>query len=478
MREILQNKHREVAQFSSPAFTTPGTEEQSGVSKGPINIPDEQKNFVKQTCEFVSNFINSDKEETLKLPPCNGFQRKLLYQTIRKQFTGIHLETKTGEKKERFIMVTRVKNEDDMKKKELAKQEAEVAELDDAVGFTQVIRLISQSGKLLLGHNMLLDIIHLLHQFYYPLPDSYEDFKAMTHCAFPRLLDTKLMSSMNPFKEKIPSTALGDLQKFLEFPPFSKAEVDLAEGFDSYSSSEQHHEAGYDAYITGLCYISMSAYLGSLQKNTSGRVSPTSSLIDPYNNKLFLMRMTDAPYIDLTGNDLQPKRDHVFYISFPKEWKTDDLCQLFSPFGSVQISWLNDSSAYISLYKKEEAENVLKSLCKEEAVYEIKRYQDHKTGSTSSTTRKRPMSAPDSLPPSKKQKFLNVETSSSESAPPFVSRSITPPLTETKPPEVNSYADAVKSAVKNGQSAENSSKGTSPDTDSDVKMFEEPDKWE
>ena len=36
------------------------------------------------------------------------------------------METKTGEKKERFIMVTRVKNEDDMKKKELAKQEAEV----------------------------------------------------------------------------------------------------------------------------------------------------------------------------------------------------------------------------------------------------------------------------------------------------------------------------------------------------------------
>jgi len=44
-------------------------------------------------------------------------------------------------------------------------------------------------------------------------------------------------------------------------------------------------------------------------------------------------------------------------------------------------------------------------------VYEIKRYQDHKTGntSTSSTTRKRPMSAPDSFPPSKKQKSLNVE---------------------------------------------------------------------
>lgn len=47
----------------------------------------------------------------------------------------------------------------------------------------------------------------------------------------------------------------------------------------------------------------------------------------------------------------------------------------------------------------------------------------------------------------------------SSSAPPFVSRSITPPLAEAKSPEVISYADAVKSAVKNGQSGENSSTG-------------------
>ena len=64
LREILQNKHREVAQFSSPAFTTPGTDEQSGVSKGPINIPDEQKNFVKQTwwvCLLSLNQVEYDR---------------------------------------------------------------------------------------------------------------------------------------------------------------------------------------------------------------------------------------------------------------------------------------------------------------------------------------------------------------------------------------------------------------------------------
>lgn len=30
---------------------------------------------------------------------------------------------------------------------------------------------------------------------------------------------------------------------------------------------------------------------------------------------------------------MQPKRDHVLYVTFPKEWKTSDLYQLFSAYG-------------------------------------------------------------------------------------------------------------------------------------------------
>lgn len=40
--------------------------------------------------------------------------------------------------------------------------------------------------------------------------------------------------------------------------------LESAEGFPSYdTASEQLHEAGYDAYITGLCFISMANYLGT-----------------------------------------------------------------------------------------------------------------------------------------------------------------------------------------------------------------------
>lgn len=39
--------------------------------------------------------------------------------------------------------------------------------------------------------------------------------------------------------------------------------LESAEGFPSYdTASEQLHEAGYDAYITGLCFISMANFLG------------------------------------------------------------------------------------------------------------------------------------------------------------------------------------------------------------------------
>ncbi|MGH0114755.1 UNVERIFIED_CONTAM: hypothetical protein FKN15_046550 [Acipenser sinensis] len=92
-------------------------------------------------------------------------------------------------------------------------------------------------GKLVVGHNMLLDVMHTIHQFYCPLPE-----------------------------ELILNTPLAELEKRLKEAPFKSPKVDSAEGFLSYNTaSEQLHEAGYDAYITGLCFISMANFLGNIQ---------------------------------------------------------------------------------------------------------------------------------------------------------------------------------------------------------------------
>lgn len=351
LREQYDEKRSQTNGAGTLAYVSPNA------SKHPVTIPEDQKKFIDQVVEKIEDLLQSEENKNLDLEPCTGFQRKLIYQTLSRKYPkGIHVETLETEKKERYIVISKV-DEEERKRREQQRLAKEQEELNDAVGFSRVIHAIANSGKLVIGHNMLLDVMHTVHQFYCPLPADLNEFKEMTSCVFPRLLDTKLMASTQPFKDIINNTSLAELEKRLKETPFSPPKVESAEGFPSYdTASEQLHEAGYDAYITGLCFISMANYLGSFLSPPKIHVSARSKLIEPFFNKLFLMRVMDIPYLNLEGPDLQPKRDHVLHVTFPKEWKTSDLYQLFSAFGNIQISWIDDTSAFVSLSQPEQVQ--------------------------------------------------------------------------------------------------------------------------
>ncbi|KAG7487108.1 poly(A)-specific ribonuclease PARN isoform X1 [Solea senegalensis] len=374
LREQMEEKRNQHANgMGTPSYISPSS------SKGPAHVPDEHKDFINRVVEKVEGlFTNSEK--TLDLEPCTGFQRKLIYQTLNWKFPkGLHVDTIETEKKERYIQVSKVDDEE-RKKMEQQKQEREQEELNDAVGFSRVIHAISKSGKLVVGHNMLLDVMHTIHQFYCPLPEDLQDFKEVTMCVFPRLLDTKLMGSTQPFKEHITNTSLAELEKQLNSCPFKAPQVETAEGFPWYDTAqEQLHEAGYDAYITGLCFISMANYLGSFLTPPKSYISARSKLIEPFFNKLFLMRIIDIPYLNITGPDLQPKRDHVLHVAFPKEWKTSDLYQLFSAFGNIQVSWIDDTSAFVSLSQTDQVQIAMNTSRYAES-YRIQTYAEYIQG--------------------------------------------------------------------------------------------------
>uniref|UniRef100_A0A8I3NFV5 Poly(A)-specific ribonuclease PARN n=1 Tax=Canis lupus familiaris TaxID=9615 RepID=A0A8I3NFV5_CANLF len=375
LREQYDEKRLQSNGAGALSYVSPNT------SKCPVTIPEDQKKFIDQVVEKIENLLQSEESKNLDLEPCTGFQRKLIYQTLSWKYPkGIHVDTLETEKKERYIVISKV-DEEERKRREQQKLAKEQEELNDAVGFSRVIHAIANSGKLVIGHNMLLDVMHTVHQFYCPLPALYllpisskclfhevfpacclaqgdlNEFKEMTTCVFPRLLDTKLMASTQPFKDIINNTSLAELEKRLKETPFNPPKVESAEGFPSYdTATEQLHEAGYDAYITGLCFISMANYLGSFLSPPKIHVSARSKLIEPFFNKLFLMRVMDIPYLNLEGPDLQPKRDHVLHVTFPKEWKTSDLYQLFSAFGNIHISWIDDTSAFVSLSQPEQVQ--------------------------------------------------------------------------------------------------------------------------
>ncbi|XP_077575141.1 poly(A)-specific ribonuclease PARN isoform X2 [Stigmatopora nigra] len=370
LREQTEERRSQQANgVGTPSFISPS-------SKGPAHVPDEHKDYINRVVEKVEAlFASTDK--TIDLEPCTGFQRKLIYQTLNWKFPkGLHVETVEVDKKERFIQVSKV-DEEEKKKMEQQKLEREQCQLNDAVGFSRVIHAISKSGKLVVGHNMLLDVMHTIHQFYCPLPEDLQDFKEVTMCVFPRLLDTKLMASTKPFKELINNTSLAELEKQLNESPFKAPQTEAAIGFPSYDTAkEQLHEAGYDAYITGRCFISMANFMGSFLTPPRDYISAQSKLVEPFYNKLFLMRIIDIPYLNITGPDLQPKRDKVLYVTFPKEWKTSDLYQLFSAFGNIQVSWMDDTSAFVSLMQKEQVQIAVNTSRYAES-YKIQTYAEY-----------------------------------------------------------------------------------------------------
>ena len=68
-------------------------------------------------------------------------------------------------------------DKDQQAKIALESEQAEMNNLEEHLGFSRVIQRITESGKLVVGHNMLLDVAYTLNQFAAPLPTDYSEFK-------------------------------------------------------------------------------------------------------------------------------------------------------------------------------------------------------------------------------------------------------------------------------------------------------------
>ena len=186
--------------------------------------------------------------------------------------------------------------------------------------------------------------------------------------------DTKLIASSSPLKEEIPGTSLEELHKILDIPKVPSAKDHP--GYDQVDN-DKYHEAGYDAYVTGLCLIGLNNKLAKIAKKSPNGLNP--DILAPFVNKVNLHRILDIPYLNLSGPDITPDRDHVFHITFPPEWKTTEIVNLFAPFGSVQVSWINDTEAYVSLREfVKNAKTVIVNTLNNSSLYKVVPYEIHK----------------------------------------------------------------------------------------------------
>ena len=144
------------------------------------------------------------------------------------------------------------------------KNEKKIDELvEDELGFSLYIDYLCQKKIPIIGHNIYYDMMFLYDKLIGDLPDDFYSFKQKIHEYFPKIYDTKYISTVLTKKYKkcnIEKTNLDNVYKTViknKFDIYVPFFPDAPNGFCLYNDMERDklHDAGYDSIITGRSFI-------------------------------------------------------------------------------------------------------------------------------------------------------------------------------------------------------------------------------
>ncbi|NWI95336.1 PNDC1 ribonuclease, partial [Pitta sordida] len=240
-----------------------------------------------------------------------------------------------------------------------------------AQGFTHLFQILVKAKKPLVGHNMLMDLMHLHDKFYKPLPESYEEFKRNIHSLFPVLIDTKTVTKSMQKKYLIPRvpgllevyTVLCSSSLNPEDPPWPV--IALASDCSRYAEKKSPHEAGYDAFLCGSVLL-MSAHL-LLCRSTDDAVEADPSfsqyltVLAEHVNKVNVIR-GGVTSINFSGEDAPCCHPPVLVVHV-RGWAGVDERQIYEEFKSLcrfDVRWLSKNQFILLSTKYKQVRRVLR----------------------------------------------------------------------------------------------------------------------
>jgi poly(A)-specific ribonuclease len=286
------------------------------------------KQFVANALASIAAWLPGSSEGEggmyeLVLPECNAFLRKALFELLQQQYPELTAESRAlpeaPEWKKQLVIVRLSEEERAARKAE--RRAAKLEKLRERAGFLRVWRLLTAARKPIVGHNLTYDLLFLMSHFHRsPLPSTLAECKATLHELFPAVWDTKLVAMQSG---RYADTVLGKLHEALVSSAGVSA-VPLAAGFESYEGAERCHEAGYDAYLTGVAH----AALVQLGHATAERC-----------NLCYMMRSLSILNLDPAGEDPSTESGLVLHLSFNLLTTTADLMALMQPLVKSATLW-------------------------------------------------------------------------------------------------------------------------------------------
>lgn len=135
MRELLRERQSKRAEVISSGVPETGNH---------ILVPEKEEEMVQKVSDSIEAFLTSpdekDKEE-LPLNGLNGFQRRLIYQTIETKF----FQRVSATTLNNVMVVKRTATPEGQQEEEVERCRKEEADLEDQVGMTLLLKALSES---------------------------------------------------------------------------------------------------------------------------------------------------------------------------------------------------------------------------------------------------------------------------------------------------------------------------------------------
>ncbi|RKF83476.1 Poly-specific ribonuclease PARN [Golovinomyces cichoracearum] len=254
--------------------------------------------FCQDVRSSITDWLKKARPDLLKDCKLTGFQRRLVYQIVRKEFPDLRA---FGRSDGDFMQIEKLdlKNEANFQTERLRRFNSKIIR---QIGFRWVFealcggdvseidplwfydmeddesekqpnaiasRIKELNAKLLMkdhiivGHNLFMDLAFLYKTFVGPLPSYVEEFKNEIHRLFPKIIDTKFMAT-HGLETMFTRSSLKEVLKPLQV--INNPLILLHQDHREYGSSfGKDHEAGYDSWMTAELFIKLSAKIHSEQ---------------------------------------------------------------------------------------------------------------------------------------------------------------------------------------------------------------------
>jgi len=327
-----------------------GLRDQLNIDKG--EEEEEERTYDSWTQQFVVSIMkeieewnDTDSKEWTSIRKLNKFRRSVVTKEVKKKFGegSIYVFEDTTEDQYCEVKLIKMATPSEREKFNREIEEKNNQVINDAIGFRKVIDAIISSKKPFLCHNGFYDLLHSYHRFIDFLPETLQQWKQDFNKLIPVMIDTKQLCSNPIFLEvfgKNQETSLGDVYKFMtktnsEFVnSMPKIVFDLSHP----ESLSQAHDAGYDAYMTGLIFIGLSKFLTKSSFNDFTLDHPE---VVHYVNRIPLGSYgfdIKKPCLFLAGVDQPPvnEKEDTFYITgYDENVNMEEIEKYFSEFSQV-----------------------------------------------------------------------------------------------------------------------------------------------